>query len=113
MGKKYKARFFFLFFVPICLLVVFLSTLLVTSPPVSAGDELYLTGILKSVDVKSGTIVVDVLSQSCPGLRRFSVDGAAGLQGSEGVKFSFSINSSSCKGNVIYTVISGPIRNGG
>jgi len=113
MGKKSKARFSLLFFFPICLLVVFLLASVLLSSPASAGDELYLTGILQSVDVKSGTIVVNVISQSCPGLKRFSVDDATGLQGLKGVKVSFSINSSSCTGSAIYKIISTVVRNRG
>ncbi|MGD0885950.1 MAG: hypothetical protein ABSA46_13975 [Thermodesulfovibrionales bacterium] len=112
MDKKSKARFFFLVFFPICLLVLFLSTSVLMISSATAGDNLYLTGILKSVNVKGGTIVVNVISQSCPGPRTFSVN-AAGLQGLEGGKFSFSINSSSCKGNVIYKIIPPIVRNKG
>ena len=72
---------------------------------VQAVDELYLTGIVRSVYLKSGLVVVDVKSQSCPGVRQFSVDNIYSLQGFEGGKISFSINSSSCKGSTIYKII--------
>ncbi|HAM53410.1 MAG TPA: hypothetical protein DCP92_22955 [Nitrospiraceae bacterium] len=110
MVIKSKSRFFFRVFFPIYLLVVFLSTSVLMISPASAGDNLYLTGILKRVNVKEGTIVVDVLSQSCPGSRVFSVNRASALQGQEEGKFSFSINSSSCKGSVIYKITSPIVR---
>ncbi len=98
-------------------LILFLAFSVLNISLVGAGDELYLTGILKSVSVQadkiSGTIVVDVKSQSCPGLRTFSLDDAVRLKGLEGKKFSFGINSSSCKGNTVYKIISPIIRNGG
>jgi len=94
-------------------LILFLAFSVLNISPVYAGDELYLTGILKSVNVNAGTIVVDVKSQSCPGLRTFSVGNVSGLQGLKGKKFSFRINSSSCKGNTVYKTISPLIRNGG
>ena len=94
-------------------LVLVISSPVLVSSPISAVDELYLTGILRSVDVKSNTIVVDVLSQSCPGPKRFSVSNARFLQGREGGKISFSINSSSCKDSVIYRITSPIMRNGG
>ena len=117
MGKKTKSRFSFLVIFPICFLVVFLLSLALMSSPANAGDELYLTGILQSVHVKAGTtagtITVDVISQSCPGWRIFSVDDATVLEGLQGVKVSFSINSSSCRSGETYKIISKVIRNGG
>lgn len=112
MGKKSKARISFLVIFLGCFLVVFLSTLVLMGSLVSAADELYLNGVVQSVDVKSGTIVVDVKSQSCPGLRRFSVGNAAGLEGLEGEKVSFSINGSNCRSGAMYKIIS-TIRHGG
>jgi len=113
MCKREKVKSSLLSFFLGSFLVLALPSAVLISSPVSAGDELYLTGILRSVDVKSGTIVMDVLSQSCPGLRRFSIENAGDLRGSEGVKFSFTINSSSCKGAEIYRIVSALIRNGG
>jgi hypothetical protein len=113
MCKKDNVRVTFLFFFICCFVVLIFGSLYLIGSPVYAGDELYLTGIVKSVDVNSGTIVVDVQSQSCPGLRRFSVEDASGLQGlNKGEKVSFTIDGSACKDNAIYKIMS-LIRNGG
>jgi len=112
MKKKFRITGCLLIFL-LGFLVPVISSLILMSSPLIAGDELFLTGILRSVDPKSNTVVVDVLSQSCPGPRRFSVGNARVLQGREGGKVSFSINSSSCNGNVIYRITSPIMRNGG
>jgi hypothetical protein len=62
-----------------------------------AVDELYLTGIVRHVYLKSGLAVVDVMSQSCPGERHFTFDNTVEMEGLEGKKISFSIDSSVCK----------------
>jgi hypothetical protein len=87
------------------LLVLILAFSVLSIHSVQAVDELYLTGIVRNVYLKSGLVVVDVKSQSCPGVRQFSVDNVYSLQGFEGGKISFSINSSSCKGSTIYKII--------
>jgi hypothetical protein len=69
-----------------------------------AVDELYLTGILRTVDANSGIVVVDVMSQSCPGLRRFKLDKITDLEGLEGKKISFSIDSSVCRRDEVYKI---------
>jgi len=110
MCKKDNIRITFLFFFIGCFAVLIFGLI---GSPAYAGDELYLTGIVKSVDVNSGTIVVDVQSQSCPGLRRFSVEDASGLQRlKKGEKVSFTVDSPACKDNTIYKILS-LIRNGG
>ncbi|HXX53720.1 MAG TPA: hypothetical protein VEI28_04025 [Thermodesulfovibrionales bacterium] len=106
MRKRYKPNIFplLLFFLG-CFLVSVFSCSVLMSSTASALDELYLTGIVKSIDMKSGTIVVNVISQNCPGARRFSVANAPALQGLQDEKVSFSINSSACKGSEIYRII--------
>lgn len=94
-GQRYYRVFIFLAIV---------ASLILTDFPVLAVDELYLTGILNSVDVKSGTVTVNVKSQSCPGPRRFRVENAADLEGEAGREITFFINSQSCKGTTVYTM---------
>jgi hypothetical protein len=72
---------------------------------VGAKDDLYLTGFLKSVDIKTGKVMVDVKSQSCPGLRRFNFDKSVELEGLEGRKISFSIDSSVCRRDEIHNIV--------
>jgi hypothetical protein len=65
----------------------------------AAVDELFLTGVVKNVDIKARSVTVDVLSKSCKGERHFSVDKASDYTGSIGKRISFTINSSSCEDN--------------
>ena len=69
-----------------------------------AVDELYLTGIVRNVYLKSGLAVVDVKSQSCPGVRQFTFDNTVDMEGLEGKKISFSIDSSVCKIGGVYKI---------
>jgi hypothetical protein len=71
---------------------------------VQAVDELYLTGIVRNVYLKSGLAVVDVKSQSCPGVRQFTFDNTVDMEGLEGKKISFSIDSSVCKIGGVYKI---------
>lgn len=86
-------------------LILFLAFSVLNICSVGAVDELYLSGFLKSVDTKSGKVVVDVKSQSCPGVRRFNFDKSADLEGLEGKKISFSIDSSVCRRDEIHKII--------
>jgi hypothetical protein len=88
----------------VLILIVAFSFLSIYST--EAADELYLTGILKSVDIISGTVMVDVKSQNCYGFKRFKVDNASELRGLEGKRISFSIDSPACKGGTLYKIIS-------
>jgi hypothetical protein len=71
---------------------------------VEAVDELYLTGVIRSMDLRAGTVTVDVKSQSCKGMRRFRFDNTIDMEGLEGKKISFSIDSSVCKAGGIYKI---------
>ncbi len=71
---------------------------------VEAVDELYLTGVIRSIDLRAGTVTVDVKSRSCKGVRRFKFDNTIDMEGLEGKKISFSIDSSVCKVGGIYKI---------
>ncbi|MCL5024101.1 MAG: hypothetical protein M1497_12190 [Nitrospirae bacterium] len=85
-------------------IVLVFAFLVLTTHHAKAVDELYLTGFLNSVDVKSGTVVVNVKSRSCPGLRRFRVGKTEDVEGFVGKRVAFSIDSSVCKGGAIYRI---------
>jgi len=88
MEKKKK---FWLFLISI---LVF-SALCIHS--VGAVDELYLVGVIMSIDLRAGTVLLDVKSHNCKGLHRFRVDDVSELSGLEGSKISFGLDSSVCK----------------
>lgn len=68
-------------------------------------DELFLTGVVNRVDNKSKTVVVDVKSESCLGIRSFTVDYSSTLSSNLiGKEISFKIDSSTCKGDTIYKI---------
>jgi len=70
--------------------------------PAHAADELYLTGFVKSVDPKINTVVVDVKSSPCEGLRTFTADNAAELDDFVDQKVTFMIDSATCKKDDVY-----------
>lgn len=86
--------------------VLFLLTaalLILSIHPVYAADELYLTGIVKSIDHNTRTVVVDVQSSSCHGTREFVLDEpAALLEPFVGKKIDFTIDSSTCESGKVY-----------
>ncbi len=69
-----------------------------------AEDELSLTGIVKSLNVKTKTVVINVKSSSCRGLRTFAVDNPDDYQDLVDQKIIFSIDSSICKRNETYRI---------
>jgi hypothetical protein len=87
------------------LLMSFVAFLVLNIQSVNAKDELYLTGVVRTVYANSGLVLVDVKSKSCPGVRRFKFDNTLDMEGLEGKKISFSIDSSVCKAGVIYKII--------
>jgi hypothetical protein len=93
VGMKKHSYIFFI--------LMFLFTVL-NICSVNALDELFLTGVVRSVDSKSGIVIVDVKSEGCHGVRSFRVDNVSDLDGLEGKKISFFINSSTCKGDEVY-----------
>jgi hypothetical protein len=86
------------------LLIPILAFSVLSIHSVQAVDELYLTGIVRNVYLKSGLAVVDVKSQSCPGVRQFTFDSTVNMEGIEGKKISFSIDSSVCKIGGVYKI---------
>ncbi len=75
-----------------------------------AADELYLTGIVKSIDHANKTVVVDVQSVSCRGGREFTVDHPYQLDEFLGAIISFSIDSSTCADGKVYKLFPGGRR---
>lgn len=74
---------------------------------VHAADELYLTGIVKSIDHNTRTVVVDVQSSSCHGMREFIVDYPSALDDFVNKRIDFSIDSSTCKSGEVYKMLLG------
>jgi len=69
-------------------------------------DELFLTGIVKGIDQKTGIITVDVKSESCRGVRHFKLIDASSLKDTQqGKKISFRIDSAACKSDIVYKMI--------
>ncbi len=93
--------------VAMALLVAVLAagTPLMIPHPAYAVDELLVSGILKSIDHTSKTIIMDVKSESCRGTRRFRVDNPSDMEGYQGRSLAFYINSSTCRGDKIYKVV--------
>lgn len=75
--------------------------------PVYAKDELFLTGIIKSIDHNTKTVVVDVQSSSCHGTRTLVVDNPSALDDFINKKIDFSIDSSICKYGEVYKMFPG------
>lgn len=72
-----------------------------------AVDELILWGIVNNVDLKGKIITIDVKSDACPGLKRFTVDDISGMDSSHiqiGKRLVFPIDSSNCKEDKIYKI---------
>lgn len=95
-----KTQYGVLFILTVALLILFIH-------PLYAGDELYLTGIVKSVDHNTKIVVVDVQSASCHGVRKFTADYPSELDESVGKIINFSIDSSTCKDNEVYKMFPG------
>ena len=74
--------------------------------PAYAEDELLLSGILKSVDTVKKTITINVTSSSCLGTRAFYAEDAFRYQGLVDAQINFQIDSSACKGDEVYKVLS-------
>lgn len=75
-------------------------------PSAHAVDELFLTGVVKSIDYVSGVITIDVKSESCLGIRSFQVDHTGKLDKDLiGKQISFPIDSSTCVGGRIPKMI--------
>ncbi len=86
---------------------IFMITLLVLNlGHVYAVDELFLNGIVKRVDVAKKTVTIDVLSTSCRGIRKFAVEKPLEFEDLEGDRIEYSIDSSTCRHDEIYSMLS-------
>ena len=86
----------------VLIIILFFVSSVLSIHPGYASDELYLTGVVKSVDHASATVVVEVLSSSCRGTREFTVDELSALDDFLGKKIDFSIDSSTCESGKVY-----------
>ncbi len=73
-----------------------------------AEEELYLTGIVKDVNLKTRTAHIDVKSLNCRGLRTFSIGSSSeysNFQDLVNQKINFFIDSSVCKRGETYMIL--------
>jgi hypothetical protein len=88
------------------ILITGIAVLFVFPSPSAAMDELFLSGVVKHIDLNTGLITVDVKSESCRGVRRFKLIDASSLKDTQpGKRISFRIDSSVCKSDVVYKMI--------
>jgi len=92
------------------LLKIFAFTLLVPSAfshvSAIAEDELYLCGIIKDINQKNETIIIDVQSKSCHGLRKFKLHTLKEMQSvNTDERKCFFIDSNRCNVGFIYNII--------
>jgi len=91
-----------------CLCVVLVVLLLLGVRTGLTIDNLYVTGVVRSVDPGSGTVRVDVTSEGCKGLREFqlSKDAVRELDNSLiGKRTQFHIDTNMCERGKIYTIL--------
>jgi hypothetical protein len=87
---------------------IFLLVLTVSGRPALAADDhdqLHVTGVIKSVNVVTGLVTVDIVSSSCHGMRIFKADDLEKLDDYVEQKVSFFINSNKCEVKETYTII--------
>ena len=92
-----KMKYFIVFIMLVGFVILSAGTL-------HAEDELSLTGVVKSLNIKTKTVIINVKSTSCIGLKTFAVDNADDFQDLVDQKITFSINSSTCKRNETYRI---------
>jgi hypothetical protein len=69
-------------------------------------DELFMTGIVKGIDHKTGIVTVEVRSETCRGIRHFKLGDASTIDDTQqGKKISFTIDSPTCTGKGVYKMI--------
>jgi hypothetical protein len=68
-------------------------------------DQLYVTGVIKSVNAVTGIILVDVTSSSCEGMRTFKAGKPEILEDYIDQRISFFINSNRCEVREVYTIL--------
>lgn len=84
----------------------FLFSLCMIPHEAFANDELFLCGVVKAIDARTGMVTVDVKSGSCPGIRQFQL--AAPKTASlfiVGEEKCFPIDSSHCNDNRIHKIL--------
>ncbi len=86
-------------------LVIALLGLSTIDRPAYAEDELYLTGIIKTVNQVTGVAYVEVVSSSCHGMRTFRADEPEKLGNLTGRKISFFIDSNRCRDDSVHTML--------
>ncbi len=86
-------------------LVIALLGLSTIDRPAYAEDELYLTGIIKTVNQVTGVVYVEVVSLSCHGIRTFRADQPEKLANLIGTKVSFFIDSNRCRDDAVHTML--------
>ena len=91
-----EARTRGLFIIIVALIIVSVSTV-----AFAAGDELFLTGIVKKVD-RFGNVTVDVTTKACSGERQFSIDDVSKAAKKIEQKISFYIDYPSCKAGHVH-----------
>jgi hypothetical protein len=87
--------------------VLFISMVVLMMPyvsPLYAGDELLQNGFVKSVDIGKKIVTIDVKSLSCRGIRQFRVEKPSEFENLVGERIEFSIDSSTCVRDDIYTI---------
>ncbi len=97
---KVKRRYFY------CALLFIMGIFFICTFNVYSVDNLRLWGNVKEIDYKGGTIVIDVKSKQCAGLRRFKNNDMLKIDDSFiGKGIIFFIDSSECTGDKIYKIM--------
>lgn len=88
-------------------LVVLVAALVVGAGNLAvAVDELYLCGIVKDVNSRSGTVTVDVRSSGCRGIRTFNLSSSINIASFKvDEKRCFFIDSNVCEANKTYSIM--------
>jgi hypothetical protein len=73
----------------------------------NADENLRLSGIIKSINHESKTVIVDVKSSSCRGIKSFISDNSSELDDFVNQKVVFFIDSTYCKKNEEYKILPG------
>lgn len=83
-----------------------LMTVFASANTVMAEDELYLCGIVKDVDSKSGIVTIDVKSNGCYGIRKFRISYPINIASfSVDEEKCFFIDSNICEAKKTYSII--------
>ena len=95
-GKRFFPGAFLYLFAGIIVL-----TMVAVGPPVYAEglDQLNLTGTIKSINMVTGIVYVEVVSSSCLGMRMFKADDPERIVNFVDQKVSFFIDDNACRNN--------------